>query len=591
MGKREIYLIHVLFLLLSCLSALTAVTALPEPARADDRGRVVRAGVYQNHPKVFVDEHGVPMGIFVDVLDEIARLENWRLTYVPGTWKENLQRLREGQIDLLVDVAESADRTDDFLLSRGWVLESWIDVYTLEDRRVRRIADLDGQVVAVLQGSIQEQFLSSEVVNVFGIRLQLLPLPDYAATVEAVRSRKADSLVASRFFYYSPHKGPGIVPNHLILYPGGLHVAFCRTGCEELANSFDSHLARMKDDYSSIYYASLRRWLQTPEVRRDRVPLWVILINVGVGSLLILAGAFTLLLRRQVRLRTRELSAANERLTGLNRELDRTVSELKRSLDEQRRLQDHIARIRKLESLGQLAGGVAHDFNNMIGVILGSVDLAREELPPDSPAATELDEIAGAARRSAELTRRLLAFARQQPATPRVLELNDAVADMVRMLRRLVGDHLELQWVPGDDLPPVFMDPSQLDQVLTNLVVNARDAIADTGTIRLETSRHPLPVGAAAGAGGPGVLLAVRDDGCGMAPELVERIFDPFFTTKPQGEGTGLGLATVFGIVAQNRGTIQVESRPGIGTSFLIFLPAHVEETVKKTVETEPASS
>jgi len=283
---------------------------------------------------------------------------------------------------------------------------------------------------------------------------------------------------------------------------------------------------------------------------------------------------FTLLLRLQVRRRTRDLSAANERLGALNLELDRTVSELKRSLDEQHRLQDHIARIRKLESLGQLAGGVAHDFNNMIGVILGSVELAREELPPDSPASAELDEIRGAAERSAQLTRRLLAFARQQPASPQVLDLNDAVMGMVKMLRRLIGEHIELTVHPGDDLPPVFMDPSQIDQILTNLLVNARDAITGTGSIRIETTRHPLPAGAAAGAGGPGVLLAVRDDGCGMSPELVERIFDPFFTTKPQGEGTGLGLATVFGIVAQNKGTIQVESRAGKGTSFLVFLPA-----------------
>ncbi len=262
-------------MILPALLYLTCALAAVSPADAEPAGRAVRIGVYQNHPKVFVDEHGVPMGIFVDLLEEMARLEGWRLEYVPGTWRENLQRLREGRLELVVDVAETAERAEEFLLSRGWVLESWVDVYTLENRRVRRFADLDGRVIAVLQGSIQEQFLSTGVGQLFGIRFQLLPLPDYPATVEALRTRKADALAASRFFYYSPHKGPGIVPNHLILYPGGLHVAFCRSGCEELATTFDSHLARMKDDFSSVYYESLRRWLQTPVVRRDRVPRWV----------------------------------------------------------------------------------------------------------------------------------------------------------------------------------------------------------------------------------------------------------------------------------------------------------------------------
>ncbi len=563
------------FHLLVCLLSVFGVL---RPAAAGAEGRLVRVGVYQNHPKVFINDGGVPMGIFVDVLEEIARLERWELRYVPGTWSENLRRLREGEIEVLVDVADSADRVSEFRFSRGWVLESWIDVYTLEDRRIRRIADLAGKTIAVLRGSIQEEVLSGELPTAFGIRYTLQSLPDYAATVNAVRTGQADALVASRFFYYSPRRDPSIVPNHLILNPGGLYLAFCKIGCEDLVPVFDAHLARMKNDFDSVYHRSLRRWLRTPVVRTHRIPRWVWWINLSVFSLLILAGTFALLLRRQVRVRTRELHEANARLTAVNHELGEKITELEQSQDEQKSLHQQIARIRKLESIGQLAGGVAHDFNNMIAVILGSVELACETLGPDSPALEELEEIRGAAQRSAELTHRLLAFARQQPAEPRILDLNVSISGIVRMLRRLIGDQILLEFLPGEDLPPVFIDPSQVDQILTNLVVNARDAITGSGTITIVTGTQVFPVDGACGRrpdGRDGVLLKVEDTGCGMSPELIEHIFDPFFTTKPQGEGTGLGLATVFGIVAQNHGCITVESLPGEGTTLSILLPAH----------------
>ena len=578
--KRSLHM-RLGFHLIVCLLSVFGV-----PQRAVAGKRVVRVGVYQNNPKVFIDDSGVPMGIFVDVLEEIARLEGWNLRYFPGTWSENLQRLRESEIDLLVDVAQSADRVSEFHFSRGWVLESWIDVYTLENRRIRRVADLAGKTIAVLRGSIQEQYLSGEFQTVFGLRYTIQSLPDYAATVDAVRSGRADALVASRFFYFSPLKDPAIVPNHLILYPGGLYIAFCKNGCEDLVPVFDEHLARMKNDFGSVYYRSLERWLKTPEVRTHRIPRWVWWINLAVFSLLILAGMFSLLLRRQVRVRTRELSEANARLTAVNRELDEKISELKQSHDEQEKLHQQIARIRKLESIGQLAGGIAHDFNNMIGVILGSVELAREALGPDSPALEELEEIRGAAQRSAELTRRLLAFARQQPAQPRIVDLNVSISGIVSMLRRLIGEHLLLEFLPGEDLPPVFIDPSQVDQILTNLVVNARDAISGSGTITIETGRQVFPIDDSCthrATGVEGVLLKVGDNGCGMPPELIERIFDPFFTTKPQGEGTGLGLATVFGIVAQNHGCVTVDSLPGEGTTISILLPAH-DPTGNQTV-------
>ena len=194
-----------------------------------------------------------------------------------------------------------------------------------------------------------------------------------------------------------------------------------------------------------------------------------------------------------------------------------------------------------MESVGRLAGGVAHDFNNMLGVILGHTELALDQLSPTEPLHAELEEIAKAAQRSADLTRQLLAFARKQTVSPKVLDLNETVGGMLKLLLRLIGEDIDLVWMPGQGLWPVKMDPAQTDQILANLCVNARDAIAGVGRITIETQNvtFDADVQAPNAACVPGdyVLLAVSDDGCGMDAETASHIFEPFFTTKELGKG------------------------------------------------------
>ena len=259
------------------------------------------------------------------------------------------------------------------------------------------------------------------------------------------------------------------------------------------------------------------------------------------------------------------------------------ITENLKAATEKARLQDQLLQAHKLESVGRLAGGVAHDFNNMLGVILGHTEMALQRLSPDQPLYDNLVEIHRAAERSADLTRQLLAFARKQTVTPRVLDLNETVEGMLQMLRRLIGEDIDLAWLPSREPVSVKMDPSQLDQILANLCVNARDAIHDTGRITIETSRVLLDGDYCAGHLGvlPGeyVQLIVSDDGSGMDSATLTMVFEPFFTTKALGKGTGLGLATVYGIVTQNSGFINVYSEPGHGTSFKIYLPRHLEKT------------
>ncbi len=246
-------------------------------------------------------------------------------------------------------------------------------------------------------------------------------------------------------------------------------------------------------------------------------------------------------------------------------------------------LESQLRQAQKMESVGRLAGGVAHDFNNMLGVIIGHTELALEQMDPAQPLFTSMQEIRKAALRSADLTRQLLAFARKQTVAPKVLDLNETVEGMLKMLRRLIGEDIDLVWLPDSDLWPVKMDPSQIDQILANLCVNARDAIEGVGKITIETHKVTFDEAYCADHSGfiPGdfVMLAVSDDGQGMDKETLDKIFEPFFTTKGIGKGTGLGLATVYGIVKQNNGFINVYSEPGQGTTFKIYLPRHAAET------------
>lgn len=238
-----------------------------------------------------------------------------------------------------------------------------------------------------------------------------------------------------------------------------------------------------------------------------------------------------------------------------------------------------LAQAQKMDSIGRLAGGVAHDFNNMLGVILGHAEMALAEVDPAAQLHDHLVEIQKAAMRSADLTRQLLAFARRQTVSPRVIDLNETVSGMLKMLKRLIGENIELDWLPGGALWPIKIDPAQVDQILANLCVNARDAIRDVGRITIETANAVLDEADctpyADALPGHYVMLAVRDTGCGMTPEVRGHIFEPFYTTKGPGAGTGLGLATVYGVVRQNGGFITVESAPGAGSTFRIYLAPH----------------
>ncbi len=271
----------------------------------------------------------------------------------------------------------------------------------------------------------------------------------------------------------------------------------------------------------------------------------------------------------------------------------RDITDLKHAQEEKIKLESQLQQAQKMESVGRLAGGVAHDFNNMLTVILGNAELGLMHLGPTNPVCNNLKEIKASAELSADLTRQLLAFTRKQTVVPKVIDLNDTISGMLKMLQRLIGEDIQFVWQPAPDSCLVKVDPSQIDQILANLCVNARDAIEDIGQITIEIGTCSIDADycAAIPEATPGeyVRLTVSDDGSGMDKETIAHIFEPFFTTKGLGEGTGLGLATVYGIVTQNNGFINIFSEYGKGTTFMIYLSRHEEKDPKPLIEAQPA--
>jgi PAS domain S-box-containing protein len=275
------------------------------------------------------------------------------------------------------------------------------------------------------------------------------------------------------------------------------------------------------------------------------------------------------------------IRAANGKVVGISH-FYRDLSDQIRAREENEQLKERLNQSQRLETVGQLAGGIAHDFNNLLAVILNCADFVQEDVPEDSPVHEDVLEIRRAAERAAALTRQLLVFSRRDVVLPTVLDVNGAVAEAEKLLRRTIGEHVALSTGLGDAVWPVMADQGQLEQVLVNLAVNARDAMPSGGRLIIETENVVLDDEAARTyselASGRYVQLSVTDTGTGMPPEVAARAFDPFFTTKPTGQGTGLGLATIYGIVKSAGGHVFIYSEPGHGTAVKIYLPAADEE-------------
>ena len=291
----------------------------------------------------------------------------------------------------------------------------------------------------------------------------------------------------------------------------------------------------------------------------------------------------------------RTLESITSPVLNAHRKIERLVI-VNRDVSERRHLEEQFRQVQKMEAVGRLSGGVAHDFNNLLGVMIGYAEFLQERIELSNALRGSVDEILKAGKRAAALTRQLLAFSRQQVLDPKVLDLNFVVGDMDKLLRRLIGEDVQLTTILTPGLGRVKADQGQLEQVLLNLAVNARDAMPQGGKLVIDTEnmqmddefvrRYPYPV-----KPGPYVCLKVTDTGTGMDSETKARAFEPFFTTKEKGKGTGLGLSTVYGVVKQSGGYIEIESSVGVGTAFKIYLPRVDEPLTVERPVFDPSAS
>jgi len=633
--------------------------------------RKIRVGLYENKPKVFTNADGQASGIFVGILEAIARKENWQIAYVCCKWPECLALLSEGRIDLMPDVAVTAERRKKFDFHQEAVIESWSRIYANGEKPLKYWSDLDGRRIALLEGSIQTEVFT-RMINGFGYNTPIVKAPSYEKAFGLAANGTVDAVVSNNFFGNHYYRQYGLKKTTIVFNSVPLYFATGRGANPALLEAIDHHLRTMKSEPDSVYYQELMRWMENPPNRIiPRYLVW----SVGIiAGLLAFAFVIILLLRHQVKIKTKHLVQANEtlheseekfrsifqnhlavkliidpdngniveaneaavrfygwpgqklrqmRIQDINTlPAEQVEEEMRRAkvehrihfefrhrladgsvrdvevfsskieikgkallhsivhdITEHRKLEEQYRLAQKMEAVGRLAGGVAHDYNNFLSVIIGYAELAMNKTQAGGSLYNYLEQIYTAAERSRDITRQLLTFARQETVKPEVIDLNVKVESLLKILQQLLGEDIELVWRPGIGLWPVLLDAHHLDQILANLCINARDAIADVGKITIKTGTASFDTTYCSEHAGfvPGdfVCLSVNDNGCGMDEETLGKIFEPFFTTKEAGYGTGLGLATVYGIVKQDNGFINVSSEPNKGTTFRIYLPGY----------------
>lgn len=515
--------------------------------------RTVKIGIYDNPPKVESGTNEKPSGIFIDIIEYIAKQENWRIQYMHGDWEGGLARLENGEIDLMPDVAYSKERSKRFDFNQLAVLSSWLQIFSRKNIHIASIEDLNGKTVAVLKKGIQENVIR-ELRSNFNLNFTIIPLPDYESTVDWVESGKADLMLSSRFYGYKEEKPTRLVSTPVVLHPTTLHFASAKGRNADLLSAIDKHVSEIMNDPGSVYYQSLVYWLH--EQPKKFVPFIIVWILVAISVALILAFILNFFLRWKIKQRTLELQEKN-------RELLNALNELQTARNE-------ALKAERLHAFGQVAGGVAHDFNNILVPILGYADLLLQdpqELEDKENVRENLEIIRTASERGVHLVQRMKHFWRLNEEEEEMIPINQVVQEVVDLAKgrwkghSFSGAQDTKVRIHMDKGLEIFARRSELHALFLNLILNAADAMPNGGAMDISCKKVA-----------DHIKMTFRDTGKGMTEEEKQKCLEPFFTTKGE-DGTGMGLSVVAGIVAEYGGQIDIESFPGKGTCFIITFP------------------
>ncbi len=539
-------------------------------AQAD--GKTVKVGVYANAPKIFISESGRPAGIFIDVIESIAKSEGWSIRYVPGTWAEGLDRLAKGEIDLMPDVALSPERENQYAFHKVPVLSSWFQVYAPRGSKIKSLLDLNGQKILVMDRSVQQESFV-RLSKGFGLNFTLVSVPDYKTMFEMLSRREADAAVTNRFYGLMQAKKLGLVDTGVIFEPSDLFFAASRKDPKFLLAAIDRHLLEMKKDPQSAYYRSLKRWIS--ESVPFRPPAWLQVLGLVVGLVLLSSLAGSFVLKHQVNARTKELRQ-------INREMERRIME---------RTSELAVAMEKAQSADRIKSAflatMSHELRTPLNSIIGFTGILLQGLggPLSEEQEKQLGMVQKSGRHLLNLINDVLDISKIEAGELSIarepFDLSAIILSAVAAMRPIAekgGVRIEAA-LPEGPLN-IVADRRRTEQVLTNLLSNAVKFTPGGGEVRVSAERVPPEARAGAGEASPGgiVRVGVADTGIGIRPEDMETIFEAFRQVDcgmtRQFEGTGLGLSISRRLVSMMGGEIRAESAgPGAGSRFTFTLP------------------
>jgi signal transduction histidine kinase len=517
----------------------------------------LRVGLYENPPKVFTSESGEPAGIFVDIIEEIARREGWELTYVHGTWIQGLTRLAAGGIDIMPDVAFSAQRGDIFNFHTEPVMSDWFQIYAAGNSGIRSIPDLEGKRVAVLEGSLQHDAFIN-LAEDFGLAVSLVVLPDYGMMYDAVATGVADAAISNRFNAARHSAEFRLVETAVIFHPVRLFFAGSPDLPHGILETIDRRLLEMKHDHESVYYSSLERWTSQP--LPVAIPEWVRVMLLLVVTALIISLAAGFLMRRQVRSRTRDLRLLN---SSMEKRIVERTAELEIAMERSREADD-------LKSA--FLATMSHELRTPLNSIIGFTGILLKELagPLNDEQRKQLGMVQSSARHLLALINDVLDISRIEAGQ---IELSvstfdpkgsvGSIVDMVAPMAEKKGLDLRVDISP--DTGCITTDRRRFEQIILNVLNNAVK-FTESGTVRVSC----VP-------GGTGVQVSVSDTGIGISAENIPLLFRPFQQIDSglarKHDGTGLGLSICKRLIGIMGGTIEVKSSPGAGSVFTLRIP------------------
>lgn len=520
-------------------------------------GRGVRVGIAQNPPKCYINNEGEPAGIFVEILNAIAKEEDWDLHYQLGNWDDNLHKLQVGEIDIVTDVAYTTDRDQQYSFHQNPVLSSWSQVYARKGLGVQSVIDLDGKRIVVLEGSIQQQAIIT-MVNGFGLQVKLIAVKSFDDAFSLVADNKADVAVTNNF-YGRMHAGKyGLEDTAIVFEPSALFYITAKGKNTDLLLVIDKHLKEMKQTPESAYYQAIRNW--TSDSTGMKLPLWLKLLLLIIGMGLLIATISGFVLKRQVRIRTKELRLANSEME--NRIVERT-----------KELADAMQKAQQADMLkSAFLATMSHELRTPLNSIIGFTGILLQELPGsiNDEQRKQLHMVQNSSRHLLSLINDVLDISKIEAGQ---LDLVYTEFNLVQTINKIVSlvkpqadkKGLELRTEHKDMKAIIECDQRRLEQVVLNLLCNALK-FTEEGFVAVTTTTH-----------GSNYVISVQDTGIGIAVSELDKLFKPFqqidsgLTRKY--EGSGLGLSICYQLLHLMGGQIVVISEPGKGSTFRAVVP------------------